>query len=93
MIASYDEIRERVDARLADLRGSLEADHEAGRRALRTLVGDDRLAVSADPERGFRIDGFLHLALNVETARRPEASERFTRMVAGEGFEPPTSGL
>ena len=35
----------------------------------------------------------LALALNVGTARVPEDSGRFTRMVAGEGFEPPTSGL
>ena len=60
---------------------------------LRAMLGPDRLRVYACEDRGFRVEGMLTLALNVGTARVPEDTGRLTRMVAGEGFEPPTSGL
>lgn len=34
------------------------------RRGLRHLLGDRRLRVSADPDRGFRVEGALRLRLN-----------------------------
>jgi hypothetical protein len=39
---------------------------------LAARLGDRRLRVDPDPERGFRIDGELELALELRTARAPE---------------------
>ena len=56
--------------------------------ALGALLGDERLRVYPDG----RIEGAI--ILTPEKARAPRmASEPADRVVAGEGFEPPTSGL
>jgi hypothetical protein len=59
---------------------------EDGRDALRSLFRVERLRVGPDPERGFRVAGtaWLRVPLENGTARNPQDSGRFTRMVAGE---------
>ena len=53
------------------------------------------MRVGPDPERGFRVEGVFHWQLGLETqaARPPQETGRLVSVVAGEGFEPPTSGL
>ncbi len=41
-------------------------------------------------ERGFRVEGLFRLSLESENARRLQAYGRLDKVVAGEGFEPPT---
>ena len=89
---SDDEIRERVRSKLDDVAGVLARGPQEARGALSALLAGRRLAVHADEDRGFRVEGVLRLGLETRNARDSEGPGRF-RMVAGEGFEPPTSGL
>jgi hypothetical protein len=47
----------------------------------------------AQLDRPFSIEGVAELTLETHTAGRPETTGRMFSVVAGEGFEPPTSGL
>ena len=77
-----------LERRLRDLRTALPGRHsDLARRALRELLRDERLRVGPDPERGFRVEGTLSVALESGTARKPSGSHgRFTLMVAGERY-------
>lgn len=91
--AGADEIRARVEARLADLRDALE-DPDVGRRALGALLDGRRLAVAADPARGFRVDGILRLGLDARSTRgyRDGAPGCCDGMVAGRDLNPRRPG-
>ena len=52
-----------ADARVRDLRAGLAAGGESTRAALRALMGQSPLRVAPDPERKFRVDGWLWLPL------------------------------
>ncbi len=47
------------------------------------LLGDRRMAVHADAEHGFRVEGLFRLSLENENARRFQTSERLDKVVAG----------
>ena len=83
-------LRPVVEQHLQDLGAALSTS-EHGRRALRALFRDERLRVGPDADRGFRIEGtaWLSVALDAKGARATQDSGRLTRLVAGEGFEPP----
>ncbi|HME71649.1 MAG TPA: zinc ribbon domain-containing protein [Myxococcota bacterium] len=68
-------LRDPIDKTLQDLGAWLMGTAEQGRAALRALLGERRLQVRPDSERGFRIDGELELALEIRTARGPEDLE------------------
>jgi len=53
-VVDVEALRARIEARLADLGRHLAED---GRHALRALLRGERLRVSPDPERVFRVDG------------------------------------
>jgi len=58
-------------------------DGPESRAALRSLLGDRRLQVGPDPERGFRVDGLLEV--EIESGSRPGCAGpgRLARDVAG----------
>ena len=82
-----------IEARVRDFRWAFDSEPETIRTALRALLGDSRFAVRADAERGFAVEGYVALPLMRQTPGVSEDTGRLQRMVAGEGFEPPTSGL
>ena len=75
-------------AKLDEVEGTLLADVAQGRLALGALLGDRRLRVYEDG----RIEGVAVLEPDMLAAPK-RTSEPRVRVVAGEGFEPPTSGL
>ena len=77
-----------VRAKLEAIEQTLLADVAQGRMALGALLGDRRLRVYEDG----RIEGVA--VLEPEMLADPRrTSEPRVSVVAGEGFEPPTSGL
>ena len=72
------------------LHGSPEKAHQA----LEGLLRGNRITVHQSPgSRDYKIEGTAELTLEAHTAGRAEATGRMLLVVAGEGFEPPTSGL
>ena len=61
-------LRDPIEKTLNDLGAWLTGTPEQGRAALRALLGDRRLRVGPDTERGFRIDGELEVTLELRTA-------------------------
>jgi hypothetical protein len=58
------------------------------------LLRGNRITVHQSPDsRDYNIEGVAELTLEAHTAGRPETTGRMLSVVAGEGFEPPTSGL
>lgn len=88
-----DLLRAVIEARVLEMRAAFHASAEDQRAAFRGLLGDRRMRVGADPERGFRVEGVFSLALEMPNARAYEGPGRRQSVVAGGGFEPPTSGL
>ncbi len=82
-----------AEGRVGQLRDWFAEAGEGARRALRMLLGERRLAVHPDPDHGYRVEGFIDLALYGRTPRNPNDSGAFASVVAGAGFEPATSGL
>ena len=78
-----------VDA-IREVRAALVGDAAARRDVLRALLGAERFRVYADTERGFRLEGALRVRLEPPARVEPGRGEG---LVAGGGFEPPTSGL
>jgi site-specific DNA recombinase len=79
----------RLREKLRDIEMSLRADVASGRLVLGALLGERRIRIYRDG----RIEGALEVAGEL---RAPAASERqlpAAPVVAGGGFEPPTSGL
>lgn len=74
---TVEDLRPAIEEALCELRDVLAGPE--GRQALRALLGGERLKVAPDGERGFRIGGVVRVGPDV--------------LVAGGGFEPPTSGL
>ncbi len=87
------EIRKAAERGVCGLRESFNSAPDVARRALRALLGGDRIQIMRDEAQGYRMEGVFCLGLEID--RRPL---RITQgasdcLVAGEGFEPPTSGL
>ena len=57
------------------------------------LLGDRRMAVHADAEHGFRVEGLFRLSLENENARRLQTSGRLDKVVAGGRYNTCTPGL
>ena len=89
-LPSLDELMPRLREKLREIESTLRADVPRGRMALGALLGETRLRVYADE----RVEGLGIEALSLETLAPPKRTPRaLDRDVAGEGFEPPTSGL
>ena len=86
-------LRPMIEAKVDELRTTLLGAPLQARRGFSALLGDRRMVVHADAERGFRVEGLFRWSLENEHARRLQTSGRLDKVVAGEGFEPPTSGL
>jgi hypothetical protein len=84
-----DELMPRLREKLQELESTIMADVPRGRLALGGLLDGERLRIYADG----RMDGTATLA--PETLHPPKrgAPGGPDHVVAGEGFEPPTSGL
>jgi hypothetical protein len=67
-----EELRGPIERTVRDLGAWLTGTPAQGRAALEALLGERRLRVGPDAERGFRIDGELELALELRTARDPQ---------------------
>ena len=85
-------LRPELERRVRDLRAAFAGAPEETRAAFRLLLAGDRMQVHRDAKRAFRVEGVFHVPLMRE---RPgaQASGPFSCVVAGGGFEPPTSGL
>lgn len=81
-VVDAEALRPRIEARLSDLARHLAED---GREALRALFRGERLSVSPDPERSYRVDGraWVRLPAGNENAREPLATGRPLGVVAG----------
>jgi hypothetical protein len=63
-------------------------------RVLGALLRGNRITIHQALEgRDYRIEGVAELTLEAHTPGRHETTGRMFSVVAGEGFEPPTSGL
>ncbi len=87
-LPSIDELMPRLREKLREIESTLRADVPRGRMALGALLGETRLRVYADG----RVEGVATLAPET-LAPLKRTSGALDRDVAGEGFEPPTSGL
>lgn len=88
-----DLLREIATARALEMREALAGAPSEMRDALRALLRDRRIRVYPDAEKRFRIEGILELALESTTPGSLAETGRRQSVVAGGGFEPPTSGL
>jgi hypothetical protein len=83
-----------VRAAISQIESLLQASPEKAHRALEKLLRGNRITVHQSPgSRDYNITGTAELTLEAHTAGRPETTGRMLSVVAGEGFEPPTSGL
>ena len=60
-----DELRAPIERAVRDLGAWLTGTPEQGRAALAALLGDRRLRVGPDAERGFRVEGLLRLEMRM----------------------------
>jgi hypothetical protein len=75
--------------RAGDFRRAFEADSETMRQALRALLGEGRIAVREDAERGFVAEGWISLPLGVQPPGVAQAPPgRLERVVAGDRYTP-----
>lgn len=86
--ARYDE--ERLEgvllAQVRQLRQLLEGSPDETRAVLRLLLGDDRLRVRPDPDRGFAVEGLARLTLNTRNARAPGGTRALLEDGSGGGI-------
>jgi hypothetical protein len=68
-------LRQVIEDRCQEMATAFEASPAEGRAAMLTLLGDRRIQVGADEERGFRVDGIFELSLMHEPPRSNHASE------------------
>jgi len=64
-----DSLRSAVEASVEDLRRPLAGPPDKMRTALRALMGDRRMVVWQDSEKGYRVEGVTGLALEKKTPR------------------------
>ena len=76
-------LRPQIDAYVRNLRAAFVQAPEKGRAVLQALLGDRRMAVHLDEEKGFRVEGLFELALETPSAR-PPSGNRATR-IGGSG--------
>jgi site-specific DNA recombinase len=91
-------LRDEAEALLVNLPALIEAAGAADvREALAAYLGEGRLTIHAEGERGFRLEGRLTVPpcpwLETRDARNPAEFRASRLQVAGAGFEPATCGL
>jgi len=64
--------RPQIEQRICEMRAALEGAADERRAALKAFLGDDRLRVLPDAERGFRVEGLLRVRLEAGPARELE---------------------
>jgi hypothetical protein len=83
-----------VRAAISQIESLLQASPKKAHLALEKLLRGNRITVHQSPgSRDYNIEGTAELTLEAHTAGRPETTGRMLQVVAGEGFEPLTSGL
>ena len=83
IVVDIDALRGRVERYAADLRGAFDRAPGAGRTVLERLLAGRRIAVHADSQRGFRVEGAFDLTLEMTSARFREETGRLVSVVAG----------
>jgi site-specific DNA recombinase len=87
-LPAFGDLEPLIEARVADFRAAFEADPATMRRALRALLGDRRIVVREDRDRGFAVEGWLSLPLMQQTPGVSQDSGRLQRVVAGVRYTP-----
>jgi len=87
-LPSLADLRPLIEARAADFRRAFEADPETMRRRLRAFLGQERIAVREDDEKGFAVEGWLSLLLMQQTPGISQDPGRLQRVVARERYAP-----
>jgi len=67
-----ESLRPQIEQRICEMRAALEGAADERRAALKAFLGDDRLRVLPDAERGFRVEGLLRVRLEAGPARELE---------------------
>lgn len=83
---SASEIREAAERGVCSLRDSLSAAPEIARRALRALLGDQRIRVVRSLTERYRLEGIFRLGLDLTEHPSPIRRGMLVSVVAGEGF-------
>jgi hypothetical protein len=76
-------LRDPLESKVRSLREWFGGSRELGRKALRDLLGDRRLAVHPDGQHSFRIEGFFEVVPEIRTPQAVRGSEAFASVVAG----------
>lgn|GEM_PF-6161346 len=85
-LSNLDRLKRRIIEEALHLRSAFDAAPEEGRVALRTLLGDRRMRVAADPKYGFRVEGLFELPLSGNEWARTYRPGPEDEVVAGRGF-------
>lgn len=85
VVMDFPAMRRAIEARVRGLLETLQRGAPAqSRTVLRSLLGDRRLRVGADAERGFRVDGLLEVEIEIgATAAQDPGPGRLVADVAG----------
>ncbi len=89
LLASIDveSLRPTIEARVVEMRDAFAGAPDAKRAAFRALLGERKMRVLADVERGgFRVEGLFELLLETRDARPESRHGRLDSMVAGERY-------
>jgi hypothetical protein len=86
-MVALDALRPVIEARGREVQRVLTGAPEAGKRALRGLLGDRRMQVHPDDERGLRVEGVFELTLEAAGAR----GHRTPGSARGESLRPAAS--
>src|SRR5690606_5457582 len=81
VLPDFDALAATIERRVLDFRAALEGAPDHAQRALRSLLGGERLRVYSDDARGFRVEGLLRVPISSEPPGEP-ASEGFACRVA-----------
>jgi DNA invertase Pin-like site-specific DNA recombinase len=87
-----EEILQAAEARVLELREALEHGPES-RAALRSLLGNRRLRVGPDADRGFRVEGLLEVELETRTTRETAPGPFDCVVAGGRSVRLPTRGI
>ena len=94
-LPDVEALRPEIEERVRGFGERMAGERDDARRALRHLLGDRRMTLAPDEERGFRVEGVFELDLGGRGRGdgRDGRPGHLSRVVAGTGFEPATFGL
>ena len=78
-------LRAPLEEKVRGLRQWFGDSRNLGRKALRELLGERRLAVHSDDAHGFRIEGFLDLVPELRTPQHRMGAGAFASVIGGSG--------